>query len=296
MYPGTERQIVGDDVGVRSHRRHRADLARHRKSRRTCRELGFRNGREAHFEHVAEDRRQSSRRQHCADGPRPVEAVLGHLDLHAVGGAEADHVHRVLRRRHHVVGHDRNADVAAYLGQPEHVVARHRLLDVFRPIALNRTREPDRIGRTVVIVGIDPQRHRLADRGAHRSDPVDVGFDGFADLDLDREKARGRLRRRLLRHRVRRHDADDRTDHRNALQQPAAEQIGDRNADRLGVQIVERIGDGGLGPDASLQRHRDGLHRASALAHGHADERRRDVTLDRADDLFQELLGLARWR
>ncbi len=99
-----------------------------------------------------------------------------------------------------------------------------------------------------------------------------------------------------LRHRVRRHDADHRTDHRNALQQLAAQQIGDRNADRLGVQIVERIGDGGLGPDASLQRHRDGLHRASALAHGHADERRRDITLDRADDLFQELLGLARWR
>ncbi len=66
------------------------------------------------------------------------------------------------------------ADVAAHFGEPEDVVARHRLLHVLGSIALDRAREADRVGRDVVVVGVDAQRHRLADRLAHGGDAIDV--------------------------------------------------------------------------------------------------------------------------
>src|SRR5204862_3074351 len=71
----------------------------------------------------------------------------------------------------------------------DEIAGRDRLLEVLEIASLQRACKAYRRVRVVACVRIDPERHRAADRLAHRLDAVAVGLDAAADLDLRRAEA-----------------------------------------------------------------------------------------------------------
>src|SRR5204862_7277789 len=121
------------------------------------------------------------------------------------------------------VRHDGNAArFAAHARHSGEVAGGDRLLEELQVTGLHEARQAYRRVRVVASVRVDAQRHRRADRLAHRLDAVAVGLDAPAYLDLRRAEATLEPLAPLGRRFPGRHDADPGVEHQ-ALFHRAAE-------------------------------------------------------------------------
>ena len=106
---------------------------------------------------------------------RPQEPALLHdLHLHDVGRLSTDDVDQRGRSRHALVGHERDADRPADLGETGDVGSWKRLLDERQRVGLEPSDERHRLGQREALVEIDAQRQTVADRGPDRGDARDA--------------------------------------------------------------------------------------------------------------------------
>ena len=142
----------------------------------------------------------------------------------------------------HLAGRDRRVELGRQRGVAFVVVGVERLLDPDQVEVFEDAAHALR-GRPVpLLVGVDHDRHRIAQALAHRLDTLDVERTvGLAHLELDAADAaldrRGGVNHQLLQRRVQKAARGVVALHRVAVR---AEQLGQRQAGALGLQVVER--------------------------------------------------------
>src|SRR5216683_1519854 len=154
-----------------------------RVARRGHRRLGQR--REGEAEAVAHDHTETGRGRALDHLPRAQESPLLHdLDLHDVRGFAADDLDQRGRSRHALVGHERDVDGPADLGEAGEVGARDRLLDEGQRVRLELPDERHGFGEREALVEIYPEPHAAADRRANGGDAGHALGAGARYLDL----------------------------------------------------------------------------------------------------------------
>ena len=182
------------------------------------------------------------------------------------------------------------SSAAASAAWPSRVVGVERLLDPDQVELLQRPADAQR-GRPVpLLVGVHHERHAVAQVLAHRARPArrSIARVRLADLDLDAADAAVERRRGVLQHlldrRVQEAAGGVVAAHRVAV---GAEQLGQRQARALGLQVPQRDVDRG---DRLGRRARCGPTDApaqSSLVHS-----LRDVVRVLADQVGRDLLGM----
>ncbi len=202
-----------------------------------------------------------------------------------VGGAVADQVPVFGGAGQHLAGGDRGIELRGQRGVALVVVGVQRLLDPDQVERLQRPAHALRGGAVPLLVGVDHQRHRVAQMFAHRADPFEVARAvRLADLQLDAADAafhRGRgVDQQLIERRMQEAARGVVAAHRIALR---AEQLGQRQARAARLQVPQRDVEGadrlrrhaaapdrGAGPAQLVPQPRD-------IAGVFAEQRRRQL-------------------
>ena len=211
-------------------------------------QVGRRAVLEARADHAAAVHRQAGEARQGQPALRLEQAAgLLQLEEQPVGGAPVDDLLQVMQLLRRLVGVDRRADLRAQAGHAFDVPVRQRLLDQVEPARVELADDVQRLLVVPEAVGVDRQEGVGADRVAHRVDHRDVvGHRAVADLHLEEREA-GLLRERGLGGDVvglagRQHPALARR-----FECAAAEQLVDRHAEQLALEVVQREVDRRLG-------------------------------------------------
>ena len=193
------------------------------------------------------------------DPQRVVEtAALHELNVDQVRRAHLHNRHRVLGGEYAFIRHDRDVGALGHVAQALKVAALDRLLDELNVKAtfLHLVEELNRLLGGPRLVRVDAQADIGAGSLAHGGKARDVKRRVDADLDLERVVAAGDGGQGVARHLFRVVDADG--DVGGDLLSARAEELIDRRAQHLAVQVVQRDIHRGLGAgvvdDGSVQQ------------------------------------------
>ena len=118
-----------------------------------------------------------------AEAKEPARVVAALHDH--VGRLLFEHVQKLARREHRLVGGDLDAHRPAHMREPVDVARGRRLLDPVEVVLLEQPDPVDRGRRVPRLVRVDPQQPSRADRLAHRRDAGVVALGAAADLEVD---------------------------------------------------------------------------------------------------------------